>query len=175
MNIETYSFDRMSSWVLRLQLNAEKVAVKANGIDLKMSTIAEKIENQYQGAVHVLFTDDNHRQDDSICLVLRIRIIVDEADQMAEPEESQEGGEFDLMRRMEKDLLGLQICGIPGIKKVESSLRCTCCVIVYVRLNYEDIFLWLLILIRVFFHFRLSFSSPAATATAAVPTAFIWL
>ena len=103
--------DRLSPWVLRIELNREMFYVKT----LSMEEIANLITDFFGKGVHVIHTDDNDER-----LVLRIRIIISEEDKLAESEEIATGSEDQIfLRQMQNEMLEkLHLRGVPGVKKV---------------------------------------------------------
>jgi len=103
--------EKMSPWLLRIQLNREMIADK----NLKMQEIAAKMAESYGNDLHVIFTDDNAEN-----LVLRIRIVSDEEDKLRDQEDVAVGQEDDVfLKRLERNMLtSLVLRGVPGIKKV---------------------------------------------------------
>jgi len=89
--------DRLSPWVLRIELNRELFYVKT----LSMEEIANLITDFFGKGVHVIHTDDNDER-----LVLRIRIIISEEDKLAEAEEIATGSEDQIfLRQMQNEML----------------------------------------------------------------------
>jgi len=103
--------EKMSPWLLRIELNREMIADK----NLKMQEIAAKMAEMYGNDLHVIFTDDNAEN-----LVLRVRIVSDEEDKLRDQEEAAVGQEDDVfLKRLEKNMLeALVLRGVTGIKKV---------------------------------------------------------
>ena len=66
---EGIQFDKMSPWLLRIELN--KIAMIDK--NLSMNEIYDRISSEYPGELHCIYSDDN---DDK--LILRIRIQNDE-------------------------------------------------------------------------------------------------
>ena len=108
---EDLPLDRLSPWVLRIELNREMMVDKK----LTMAHVAERINAMFTNDLSVIFTDDNAEK-----LVLRIRIINDESapkdDDGAGP-----GGDGDdvFLKRIETNML-TQLClsGVMDIRKV---------------------------------------------------------
>ena len=65
---EEVDLNRISPWVLRIVLNRELMVDKK----LDMGTIASRMESEFGGDLHLVFTDDNAEE-----LVLRVRVVDD--------------------------------------------------------------------------------------------------
>jgi DNA-directed RNA polymerase II subunit RPB1 len=111
---------RMSSWVLRMELDKDTVFVKK----IKMSEIVKEVENEYGSDLNVEVCDDNAED-----LVIRIRIVNDmpynpnagAVDDAGNPIEEVEVGQEDdvFLKRLEKSLLSsLKLRGVDHVKKV---------------------------------------------------------
>eukprot|EP00536_Pseudo-nitzschia_multiseries_P015005 jgi/Psemu1/262607/estExt_Genewise1Plus.C_8030002 len=112
--------NKMSSWVLRLELDKDIVFVKK----IQMSEIVKEVENEYGEDLNVEVSDDNAED-----LVVRIRIVNDlpynpnsgAVDEAGNPIEEVEVGQEDdvFLKRLEKSLLSsLKLRGIDHVKKV---------------------------------------------------------
>ncbi|CAM9278362.1 unnamed protein product, partial [Heterosigma akashiwo] len=107
--------EKMSPWLLRLELNREMVADK----NLRMQEVAARMAETYGQDLHVIFTDDNAEH-----LVLRVRIVSDEEDKLRDDGggggEAAVGQEDDVfLKRLEKNMLeSLVLRGVTGIRKV---------------------------------------------------------
>ncbi len=116
---EDFFVERMSPWVLRFVLRKEVMFVKG----LEIRDVARKINEEYGSALHIISSDDNAET-----LVLRIRVVDDSASIMTEGNNDpnnllDEDGlvrsdDVAFFRRLEKNLLILQLGGIPNITKV---------------------------------------------------------
>lgn len=112
--------NRMSSWVLRMELDKDVVFVKK----IQMNEIVREVENEYGTDLNVEVSDDNAEE-----LVVRIRIVNDTpynpnsgaVDEAGNPIEEVEVGQEDdvFLKRLEKSLLGsLKLRGVDHVKKV---------------------------------------------------------
>jgi DNA-directed RNA polymerase II subunit RPB1 len=112
--------NRMSSWVLRMELDKDVVFVKK----IQMNEIVKEVENEYGTDLNVEVPDDNAED-----LVVRIRIVNDTpynpnsgaVDEAGNPIEEVEVGQEDdvFLKRLEKSLLGsLKLRGVDHVKKV---------------------------------------------------------
>lgn len=107
--------ERMNPWLLRFELKKEAAFVK----NLQIRDVARKITSNFGSALHIICSDDNAEK-----LVLRIRVVDDPDSEKATVEAGLDGqelvmtGDVSLLRRLEKNLLSLQLGGIPGISKV---------------------------------------------------------
>ena len=98
---------RMSPWLLRIELNREMMVDKK----LVMSSIAERINQEFQDDLSCIFNDDNSEK-----LLLRIRIMNNEIEK-GDVEVNTEDEVF--LKRLEGQMLSnLALRGIPDIKKV---------------------------------------------------------
>ena len=61
--------NRISPWLLRIELNREMMVDKK----LSMADVAERISEEFQDDIHVIFNDDNSEK-----LILRLRLITPE-------------------------------------------------------------------------------------------------
>ncbi|CED83722.1 beta and beta-prime subunits of dna dependent rna-polymerase [Phaffia rhodozyma] len=99
--------DRMSPWVLRLELDRAKMLDK----DLEIDYVASKISDKFQDDLHVIYSDQNSEK-----LVIRCRTISDEADK-DDPEVA--ANEDTFLKTLEAELLDkIDLRGIPGIQRV---------------------------------------------------------
>jgi DNA-directed RNA polymerase II subunit RPB1 len=111
--------NRMSPWVLRMELDKDVVFVKK----IQMSEIVKEVANEYGTDLHVEVSDDNAEE-----LVVRIRIVNDVPynpnammDDAGSPEPEVEVGQEDdvFLKRLEKSLLNnLKLRGVDHVKKV---------------------------------------------------------
>ena len=100
--------NRISPWLLRIELNREMMVDKK----LSMADVAERISEEFQDDIHVIFNDDNSEK-----LILRLRLITPEG-KAADADEGVIEDEV-FLRRIEAQLLStLALRGIPDIKKV---------------------------------------------------------
>ena len=111
---------RMSSWVLRMELDKDTVSVKK----IKMSEIVKEVDSEYGSDLNVEVTDGNAED-----LVVRIRIVNDvpynpndgAVDDVGNPIEDVDVGQEDdvFLKRLEKSLLSsLKLRGVDHVKKV---------------------------------------------------------
>ena len=111
---------RMSSWVLRMELDKDTVSVKK----IKMSEIVKEVDSEYGSDLNVEVTDDNAED-----LAVRIRIVNDvpynpndgAVDDVGNPIEDVDVGQEDdvFLKRLEKSLLSsLKLRGVDHVKKV---------------------------------------------------------
>lgn len=103
---EGISFEKMSPWLLRIELN--KMAM----IDKNLSTqdIANRIHQEYTGEFHCIFSDDN---DDK--LVLRIRIMNNEENMISDSTNSK----WKFLKELEGEMLErLWLKGVSDVTKV---------------------------------------------------------
>eukprot|EP00854_Cymbomonas_tetramitiformis_P009466 gene9466-11218_t len=99
--------DRLSPWLLRIELNREMMVDKK----LTMADIAERINMEFDNDLTVIFNDDNAEK-----LILRIRIVNDE---MGKGEDSGSSDDDVFLKKIESNMLTeLALHGIPDIKKV---------------------------------------------------------
>ena len=112
--------NRMSSWVLRMELDKDVVFVKK----IQMNEIVKEVESEYGADLNVEVSDDNAED-----LVVRIRIVNDTpynpnsgaVDEAGNPIEEVEVGQEDdvFLKRLEKSLLSsLKLRGVDHVKKV---------------------------------------------------------
>ena len=102
---EELELDRLSPWVLRIELSRDMMVDK----QITMSDVGQKIEESFSDDLTCIFSDDNAKH-----LVLRIRILNDpNATQEYEADDDQ------FLRKIEVHLLNkLILQGIQGIRKV---------------------------------------------------------
>ncbi|XP_065856882.1 DNA-directed RNA polymerase II subunit RPB1-like [Euphorbia lathyris] len=100
--------EKFSPWLLRIELNREKMIDKR----LNMADIAEKINLEFDDDLTCIFNDDNAEK-----LILRIRIMNDEA---PKGELNGDSAEDDLfLKKIESNIMKeLALRGIPDINKV---------------------------------------------------------
>lgn len=103
---EGIQIDKMSPWLLRIELNKLAMIDK----NITMSDIHEKIMKDYSNDLHCIYSDDNDEK-----LVLRLRIMNDEENNMADNQASKLRFFKDLEGKLMQDLW---LKGIPGISKV---------------------------------------------------------
>ncbi|CAH9094797.1 unnamed protein product [Cuscuta epithymum] len=100
--------DKISPWLLRIELNREMMVDKK----LSMADIAERINLEFDDDVTCIFNDDNAEK-----LILRIRIMNDEASKGELDDESAEDDVF--LKKIESNMLTeMALRGIPDINKV---------------------------------------------------------
>jgi len=100
--------DKISPWLLRIELNREMMVDKK----LSMADIAEKINREFDDDLSCIFNDDNADK-----LILRIRITNDEAPKGEIQDESAEDDVF--LKKIEGNMLTeMALRGIPDINKV---------------------------------------------------------
>ncbi|KAG5185243.1 hypothetical protein JKP88DRAFT_271988 [Tribonema minus] len=114
LDIETDDFnaDRASPWLLRIELKKEVAFVKG----LMIGSIARKITDDYGSALHIISSDDNADKQ-----VLRLRVMDDDDGEKVDPSSGEEVVRADdvaFLKRLEKNLLVLQLGGIDNINKV---------------------------------------------------------
>jgi DNA-directed RNA polymerase II subunit RPB1 len=99
--------EKISPWLLRIELNREMMVDKK----LSMADIAEKINLEFDDDLTCIFNDDNAEK-----LILRIRIMNDEAPK-GEVSEQSEDDVF--LKKIESNMLTeMALRGIPEIRKV---------------------------------------------------------
>lgn len=99
--------EKISPWLLRIELNREMMVDKK----LSMADIAEKINLEFDDDLTCIFNDDNAEK-----LILRIRIMNDEAPK-GEASEQSEDDVF--LKKIESNMLTeMALRGIPDIRKV---------------------------------------------------------
>ncbi|KAG8042884.1 hypothetical protein GUJ93_ZPchr0317g33746 [Zizania palustris] len=100
--------DKISPWLLRIELNREMMVDKK----LSMADIAEKINHEFDDDLSCIFNDDNADK-----LILRVRITNDEAPKGEIQDESAEDDVF--LKKIESNMLTeMALRGIPDINKV---------------------------------------------------------
>ncbi|MBA0819442.1 hypothetical protein Gohar_019463, partial [Gossypium harknessii] len=100
--------EKISPWLLRIELNREMMVDKK----LSMADIAEKINLEFDDDLTCIFNDDNAEK-----LILRIRIMNDEAPKGELNDESAEDDVF--LKKIESNMLTeMALRGIPDINKV---------------------------------------------------------
>ncbi|WCJ32728.1 DNA-directed RNA polymerase II subunit RPB1 [Euphorbia peplus] len=100
--------EKISPWLLRIELNREMMIDKK----LNMADIAEKINLEFDDDLTCIFNDDNAER-----LILRIRIMNDEAPKGELNDESAEDDVF--LKKIESNMLTeMALRGIPDINKV---------------------------------------------------------
>ena len=100
--------EKISPWLLRVELNREMMVDKK----LSMANIAEKINLEFDDDLTCIFNDDNAEK-----LILRIRIMNDEAPKGELTDESAEDDVF--LKKIESNMLTeMALRGIPDINKV---------------------------------------------------------
>ncbi|XXG40386.1 hypothetical protein AAC387_Pa01g1116 [Persea americana] len=100
--------EKISPWLLRIELNREMMVDKK----LSMADIAEKINHEFDDDLTCIFNDDNAEK-----LILRIRIMNDEAPKGELQDESAEDDVF--LKKIESNMLTeMALRGIPDINKV---------------------------------------------------------
>ncbi|KAL1342302.1 hypothetical protein AAHE18_09G148200 [Arachis hypogaea] len=104
---EEVALERMSPWLLRIELNREMMVDKK----LSMADIAEEIKHVFDDDLKCIFNDDNAEK-----LILRIRIMNDEAHR---GEIQDDSADDVFLKRIESSMLTeMTLRGIPGISKV---------------------------------------------------------
>ncbi|KAE9596560.1 putative DNA-directed RNA polymerase [Lupinus albus] len=105
---EEVVLEKISLWLLRIELNCEMMVDKK----LSMADIAEKINLEFDDDLTCIFNDDNAEK-----LILRIRIMNDEAPKGEIQDESAEDDVF--LKKIEGNMLTeMTLRGIPDINKV---------------------------------------------------------
>ncbi|KAL7125949.1 hypothetical protein ABFS83_14G151200 [Erythranthe nasuta] len=100
--------DKISPWLLRIELNREMMVDKK----LSMADIAEKINTEFSDDLTCIFNDDNAEK-----LILRIRIMNEQAPKGELADESAEDDVF--LKKIEGNMLTeMALRGIPDINKV---------------------------------------------------------
>nr|ABA64469.1 DNA-dependent RNA polymerase II largest subunit [Glaucocystis nostochinearum] len=108
-DIPQSDFARMSTWLLRIELNREMMTDKK----LTMKDIDERIAVDFGGDLHVIYSDDNAAK-----LSLHIRI-KNQEEEAKNQEEEASGDEHEFLRRIEGDMLTeMALRGIAQIRKV---------------------------------------------------------
>jgi len=108
--------DRVSPWVLRIQLDSKIMTDKK----LPMREVGERVLNDFQGDIDCIFTDDNAED-----LVLRMRVLkkdgLDASPDGAEDadQEDEEDKDCRFLKNIEREILKeMPLKGVHGIKKV---------------------------------------------------------
>ena len=97
--------EQLSSWILRVIFNKEKMMNK----NIYLSDIQDVIQrNSIEDEIQCIFSDDNAKE-----LMLRIRI----------REDSYDGDYLEFLQELEKILMGITIRGIPNIDQVVPNMR----------------------------------------------------
>ncbi|XP_004512182.1 DNA-directed RNA polymerase II subunit RPB1 [Cicer arietinum] len=105
---EEVALEKISPWLLRIELNREMMVDKK----LSMADIAEKINLEFDDDLTCIFNDDNAEK-----LILRIRIMNDEAPKGEIQDESAEDDVF--LKKIESNMLTeMTLRGIADINKV---------------------------------------------------------
>uniref|UniRef100_K3ZN27 DNA-directed RNA polymerase subunit n=1 Tax=Setaria italica TaxID=4555 RepID=K3ZN27_SETIT len=105
---EDIDLDKISPWLLRIELDREMMVDKK----LSMADIAEKINREFEDDLSCIFSDDNADK-----LILRLRITNDEASNGDMRDESAEDDVF--LKKIESNMLTeMALRGIPNISKV---------------------------------------------------------
>lgn len=100
-------YDRMSPWVLRLELDRAKLLDKALEIDY----VAAKIQEKFSDDLHVIYSDQNGEK-----LIIRCRTIAEEADK---EDPDVQANEDVFLQKLEVELLDkIDLRGIEGIQRV---------------------------------------------------------
>ncbi|BDA48126.1 probable DNA-directed RNA polymerase II subunit RPB1 [Coccomyxa sp. Obi] len=104
---EDMDINRMSPWLLRIELNRDMMVDKK----LSNSDIAERINSLFEDELTCIFNDDNAEK-----LILRIRVLNDEGSKDAE---AQSETDDVFLRKIEATMLSqVALQGIPDIRKV---------------------------------------------------------
>ena len=99
--------ERMSPWVLRLELDRAKMLDK----DLEIDAVARKIQEKFADDLHVIYSDQNSEK-----LILRCRTISEDADKN-DPDIQENEDMF--LQKLEAELLDkIDLKGINGITRV---------------------------------------------------------
>ncbi|CAI9097414.1 OLC1v1033836C1 [Oldenlandia corymbosa var. corymbosa] len=105
---EEFDPDKMSRWLLRMELNRDVMLAK----NLSMGEVVEKIKQEFGDDLHCIFSDDNAEK-----LIIRIRIRNDEAPKDEVRDESV--GDDVFLGKLESNLLNVMpLRGFPDIGKV---------------------------------------------------------
>ncbi|KAG5135211.1 hypothetical protein JHK82_026399 [Glycine max] len=105
---EEVALEKISPWLLRVELNREMMVDKK----LSMADIAQKINLEFDDDLSCIFNDDNAEK-----LILRIRIMNDDAPKGEVQDESAEDDVF--LKKIETNMLTeMTLRGIPDINKV---------------------------------------------------------
>ncbi|KAG1152753.1 hypothetical protein G6F37_000401 [Rhizopus arrhizus] len=101
---------RVSPWLLRLELNRAMMVDKG----IYVTDIVQKISEEFRHDLHVMGSDDNSEKQ-----VVRCRVMLDENEKNAEGDDESKPEEDTFLRKLESSMLSsINLCGIPGIKKV---------------------------------------------------------
>uniref|UniRef100_A0A7S3A9H3 DNA-directed RNA polymerase subunit n=1 Tax=Rhodosorus marinus TaxID=101924 RepID=A0A7S3A9H3_9RHOD len=104
---------QVSPWLLRIELSREMLLDRK----LAMKQVKDKIHESFQNDLHVMASEDNMDN-----LVLRIRLAEQPdkggMDEMEEEEEDDVESEEVFLRKVGESLAGMDLSGIPAIKKV---------------------------------------------------------
>uniref|UniRef100_A0A453DLI8 DNA-directed RNA polymerase n=1 Tax=Aegilops tauschii subsp. strangulata TaxID=200361 RepID=A0A453DLI8_AEGTS len=102
--------DKMSPWLLRIELNREMMVDKK----LSMADIAEKINHEFDDDLSCIFNDDNADK-----LILRVRIANDEAPPKGGEAQGESAEDDVFLKKIEGNMLTeMALRGIPDINKV---------------------------------------------------------
>ncbi|KAK7395062.1 hypothetical protein VNO78_15604 [Psophocarpus tetragonolobus] len=105
---EDVALEKISPWLLRIELNREMIVDK----NLSMADIAQKINLEFDDDLTCIFNDDNAEK-----FILRIRIMNDDAPRGEIQDESAEDDVF--LKKIETNMLTeMTLRGIPNINKV---------------------------------------------------------
>eukprot|EP00899_Mesostigma_viride_P002361 jgi/Mesvir1/12125/Mv00383-RA.1 len=113
--VEEVQPDRISPWLLRIELNREMMVDKK----LSLAAIAEKINAEFEDDLSCIFTDDNAEK-----LILRIRIMNDgssggKGEAGGAGAESTQSEDDIFLKKIENNMLTeMALRGVPAIKKV---------------------------------------------------------
>jgi len=109
LEFEEHDVDKISPWLLRIELNREKMV----DTKLTMAEIAEHISIDFGGDLDCIYNDDNSEK-----LILRIRIINDDEGKHQESD-SASGDDDVFLKQIENNMLtDMSLKGIEGIRKV---------------------------------------------------------
>ena len=100
---------RLSPWLLRIELNREMMVDKK----LSMADVADRINREFHNDLVCIFTDDNAEK-----LILRIRIVNDEAGGKGEGGDGSPEDDVFLKRIESSMLTQLKLRGVTDIRKV---------------------------------------------------------
>lgn len=106
---EAYDADRVSPWLLRMELDREKMTDGG----LTMSEVAELVTMEFEGDLEVIYSDDNAEK-----LILRLRVLNDGEKAKGEPESDPD--EHMLLKDLVESsmLRDLPLKGVDGVAKV---------------------------------------------------------
>ena len=106
---EEIDSDKMSPWLLRIELNRDMMVDKK----LHMRDVAEEINKDFKDDLNVIFSDDNAEK-----LVLRLRVVNDDVP-LKETEVMSDQEDDNFLKKIEANLLTmLKLRGIKNINKV---------------------------------------------------------